>query len=45
MDALKKTGCPLTAPMIICNTDSYTDILPLAQGAVTPNDALLKIIN
>ena len=32
MEAIRKEGYQLTTPMIVCNTDEYADVKPLAAG-------------
>ena len=44
MDAIKAAGYPLTTPMVVCNSDDYAAIVPLASsGAAKAGEALLKI--
>lgn len=43
MDAIKAAGYLLTSPMIVCNTDNYASIQPLAAGAVKAGADLLKV--
>lgn len=39
---IKKSGYPVTIPMIICNSDDYERIEMLADGMVTTEDAVVK---
>ena len=43
MDAIKKAGYLCTTPMIVCNTDDYAAVKPLAGGTVEPGQDLLKV--
>lgn len=44
MEAIRREGYPLTTPMVICNTDDYSAIEPLATGgAITVGTPLLEI--
>lgn len=43
MDAIKAAGYLCTTPMIVCNTDDYQSIQPLATGPVKAGQKLLEI--
>ncbi len=43
MEAIKAQGFKLTTPLIICNTDDYSNIAPAAQGAILAGDEIIKI--
>ena len=43
VDAIKAAGYPLVTPMIICNSDDYASVRPLAEGAVKAGADLLKV--
>lgn len=43
MDAMKSEGYLCTTPMIVCNTDDYDSILPIAQGTVTAGQDVLSV--
>lgn len=43
LDKIKKAGYKLTTPMIICNTDEYTELLHLKNGTVSAGDRLLEL--
>ena len=43
MDAIKAAGYLCTTPMIVCNTDDYQSIQPLATGPVKDGQKLLEI--
>ena len=43
MEAIKAEGFKLTTPLIICNTDDYSNITPAAQGAILAGDEIIKI--
>lgn len=43
MQAIKAEGFKLTTPLIICNTDDYSNITPAAQGAIFAGDEIIKI--
>ncbi|MGN0709938.1 MAG: PTS glucose transporter subunit IIA, partial [Anaerovoracaceae bacterium] len=44
MDAIKAAGYKLTTPIIITNTDDYSQILPLKTGEVHVGDDFLHLI-
>ena len=43
IDAIKAAGYLVTTPMIVCNTDRYAAVKPLAQGKVKPGQDLLRV--
>ena len=43
MEAIKAAGYPCTTPMIVCNTDDYSAVKPLASGSVQPGQDLLQL--
>ncbi|MCI6083518.1 glucose PTS transporter subunit IIA [bacterium] len=43
MDAIKAAGYLCTTPMIVCNTDDYQSIQPLATGPIKAGQKLLQI--
>ncbi len=43
MDAIKAAGYLCTTPMIVCNTDDYASIKPLATGTVKAGQDLLSV--
>ena len=43
LDGIRSAGYKLTTPMIICNSDDYTDIIPVATGNVQAGKNILKI--
>lgn len=43
IDAIKAEGYLCTTPMIVCNTDDYKSIKPLATGAIKAGQDLLDI--
>ena len=43
MEAIKAAGYPLTTPMIVCNTDDYAAVKPLASGTVKNGTAVLSV--
>ena len=44
MDAIKAEGCLLTTPMIVCNTDDYSEVKPLLSGGkISAGTALLEV--
>lgn len=44
MDAIKAEGYKLTTPVIITNTDEYSQILPLKTGEIQAGDDFLHLI-
>jgi len=43
IDAIKAAGYSTTVPMVICNTDAYTEIKPLASGEVNTGRDVLRL--
>ena len=43
MEAIKAAGYLLTTPMIVCNTDDYQRITPMANGRVKAGAPLLEL--
>ena len=43
MDAIRAEGFPLTTPMIVCNSDDYAAVEPLAGGAIQAGAQLLTL--
>jgi PTS system D-glucosamine-specific IIC component len=43
MDAIKAAGYPLTTPLIVCNTDDYAAVKPLASGAIKNGADVLRV--
>lgn len=43
LDKIKAAGLDIITPVIICNTDDYSDISILKEGEVSLDDAILKI--
>ena len=43
MDAIQAAGYLLTTPMIVCNTEDYQSVAPLAEGEITAGTDLLAI--
>ena len=43
MDAIKAEGYLCTTPMIVCNTDDYNAVKPLAEGSVKAGQDLLRV--
>ena len=44
MDAIKAEGYLLTTPMIVCNTDDYSEVKPLLSGGkISAGTALLEV--
>lgn len=44
-EAIAAAGYDLTTPVIISNSDSYLDVLPLARGAVVARAPLLSLVH
>lgn len=44
MDAIRAEGFKLTTPLIITNSDEYSQILPLKTGEVHVGDDFLQLI-
>ena len=42
-DAIKAAGYPLTTPLIVCNTDDYAAVKPLASGAIKNGADVLRV--
>lgn len=43
IEGIKSEGYPCTTPMIVCNTDDYASVKPLATGTVKAGQDLLSI--
>ena len=43
MDEIKKAGYLCTTPMIVCNTDDYKSVTPMAEGTVQAGTLLLEV--
>ncbi len=43
IDAVKAAGYLCTTPMIICNTDDYQSVKPLAQGEIKSGTPILEV--
>ena len=43
MEAIRAEGFPLTTPMIVCNSDDYAAVEPLADGSIQAGTDLLKV--
>ena len=44
IDAIKAAGYKVTTPMIVCNTDDYRAIKPLASGEVKAGDDFMQVV-
>ena len=44
MKKIEDAGLPLVTPVIVSNTDDYTDVLAYPNEKVEPGDALLSVI-
>lgn len=42
-EAIRAAGYLLTTPMIVCNTDNYQSVAPIAAGAVQAGASLLEV--
>ena len=43
IDEIKKAGYLCTTPMIVCNTDDYKSVTPMAEGTVQAGTLLLEV--
>ena len=43
MEAVKAAGYLLTTPMIICNTEDYQSVSPIAEGTIQAGTGLLEV--
>ena len=43
MEAIKAAGYLLTTPMIVCNTEDYQSVAPVAQGEIQAGTDLLEV--
>ncbi|MCI5844441.1 MAG: glucose PTS transporter subunit IIA [Oscillospiraceae bacterium] len=41
--AIQAAGYPLTTPLLICNTDDYSAVQPVAEGVVSAGETAIKI--
>ena len=44
MDKIKDAGYDVTTPLIVTNSDDYSNVKILQEGAVTPDDKVLEIV-
>ena len=44
MDGIKAAGYKLTTPMIVCNTDDYRAVKPLATGTVKAGQDFMEVV-
>lgn len=44
IEAIKAEGYSVITPVVITNTPDYLDVVPVAEGKVTTNDELLKVM-
>ena len=44
MQKIKEAGYPLTTPVIIANTNDYTEVLPTEAQEVASGDMLIHIL-
>lgn len=44
MDKIKAAGHPVTTPVIITNTDDFSEVLPTAAASVAPGDKLITLL-
>ena len=42
-DAIKAAGCPLTTPIVVTNSDDFSQVSLCAEGIVHPGDAILHV--
>lgn len=45
VEAIKKEGYDIITPVIVTNSDSYLDILPVSKGTINENYELLKVVS
>ncbi|MGI8385188.1 beta-glucoside-specific PTS transporter subunit IIABC [Robertmurraya sp. P23] len=45
MEAIQKEGYDIITPVIVTNSDSYLDILPVSKGLINENYELLKVVS
>jgi PTS system D-glucosamine-specific IIC component len=43
MEAIRTAGYPLTTPMVVCNSDDFAAISPVASGDIQVGKDLLKL--
>jgi len=43
LEAIRAAGFPLTTPMLVCNSDDYAAVEPLAGGSIQTGEDLLKV--
>lgn len=43
MDVIKNAGYKITTPVLITNTDDYSEVLQTANGAVYAGDSIITV--
>ena len=43
VDGIKNEGYKVTTPIVICNTDDYASVEPIANGEITKGEKILEI--
>ena len=44
MDLIQKEGYSIVTPMIVTNTDDYTDVVPTDAGSIKHGDTAIKVL-
>ena len=44
LDAIRSEGYKTTTPLIICNTDDYSEVKAVSSGKISAGEPLVKII-
>ena len=43
LDQIREAGLNIISPVVVCNTDDYSQISLLKVGGVSPDEAVLKV--
>lgn len=43
LDQIREAGLNIISPVVVCNTDDYSQISLLKEGEVSPDEAVLKV--
>ena len=43
LDQIREAGLNIISPVVVCNTDDYSQISLLKEGGVSPDEAVLKV--
>ena len=44
LEKIKSKGCDIISPVVVCNTDDYTDVQAVLSEQVEPGETVIKVI-